>query len=301
MPDPAVAPGLLLLVDLDGVLYRGKDPVPGVGALLAARAARGDDVVYVTNNSMWYRAEYVERITGMGAPATADRIVSSPRATALYLRDHHPAVRHVLTLGAAGMDRELEDAGFRVTRAGDVGELIRGGGVEGTDGGDGWEAAGRPDAVVVGLDPHIDYLRLTVATDCIRGGALFIATNRDPIYPTERALRPGAGSIVAAVEAASGVTPISIGKPERYLLEEAARAVGREPSEAIMIGDGLGTDIAAARAVGARSILMLTGVTTREAVEAAPPDARPTAVAADADELAVILDRLSAEPRPTQA
>jgi 4-nitrophenyl phosphatase len=293
MPDPRSANGLLLLVDLDGVLYRGADPVPGVGALLTARAAQGDDVVYVTNNSMWYRAEYVDRITGMGAPASADRIVSSPRATALYLRDHEPTIKHILTVGASGMDRELEEAGFRVTRAGDVGELIRGGGVEGTDGGDGWEAAGRPDAVVVGLDPKIDYLRLAVATDCIRAGARFIATNRDPIYPTERALRPGAGSIVAAVEAASGVTPVSIGKPERYLLEEAARAVGREPTEAIMIGDGLGTDIAAARAVGARSILMLTGVTTRAALEGVAPDARPTAVAANAAELAAILDRFT--------
>jgi len=286
------APGLLLLVDLDGVLYRGADPVPGVGPVLATRAARGDDVVYVTNNSMWYRAEYVERIRGMGAPASADRIVSSPRATALYLRDHEPAVRHVLTLGASGMDRELEDAAFRVTRAGDVGELIRGEGIEGTDGANGWEAAGRPDAVVVGLDPKIDYLRLTVATDCVRAGARFIATNRDPVYPTERALRPGAGSIVAAVEAASGVTPVSIGKPAPYLLEEAARSVGRQPADAIMIGDGLTTDIAAAIAVGARSILMLTGVTTREAVDAAPADQRPTAIAANAAELAAILDRL---------
>ena len=286
------ATGLLLLVDLDGVLYRGAEPVPGVGAVLATRAARGDDVVYVTNNSMWYRAEYVERIRRMGAPATADRIVSSPRATALYLRDHEPAIQHVLTVGASGMDRELEDAGFRVTRAGDVGERLRGGGVEGTDGANGWEAAGRPDAVVVGLDPKIDYLRLTVATDCVRAGARFIATNRDPVYPTERALRPGAGSIVAAVEAASGVTPISIGKPERYLLEEAARTVGREAEEAIMIGDGLDTDIAAAIAVGARSILMLTGVTTREALAEVPLEARPTEVAADAAELGAILERL---------
>ena len=287
------APGLLLLVDLDGVLYRGAAPVPGVAAVLATRAARGDDVVYVTNNSMWYRDEYVERIAAMGAPVSADQIVSSPRATALYLRDHEPSIRHVLTVGASGMDRELEDAGFQVTRAGDVGELIRGSGVEGPDGSNGWEAAGRPDAVVVGLDPKIDYLRLTVATDCIRAGARFIATNRDPVYPTERAVRPGAGSIVAAVEAASGVTPISIGKPEPYLLEEAARAVGREPSEAIMIGDGLGTDIAAAIAVGARSILMLTGVTTREALDGLAPGARPTVVAADAAELAAILDRLA--------
>ncbi len=127
-------PGLLLLVDLDGVLYRGAEPVPGVGALLAARAARGDDVVYVTNNSMWYRTEYVARIAGMGAPVTADRIVSSPRATALYLREHQPEIEHVLTLGASGLDRELADAGFRVTRAADATEKIRGDGVLGSNG-----------------------------------------------------------------------------------------------------------------------------------------------------------------------
>src|SRR5689334_1675217 len=177
------SPGLLLLVDLDGVLYRGSEPVPGVAALLADRAARGDDVVYVTNNSMWYRAEYVDRIAGMGAPASADRIVSSPRATALYLREHEPRIRHVLTVGASGVDRVLAESFFLVTRAGDAVERIRVGGVEGTDGGNGWEAAGRPDAVVVGLDPQIDYLRLTVAVDCVRAGATFVATNRDPVYP----------------------------------------------------------------------------------------------------------------------
>jgi phosphoglycolate/pyridoxal phosphate phosphatase family enzyme len=284
---------LLLLVDLDGVLYRGAAPVPGVAEVLAARATAGDDVVYVTNNSMWYRAEYVDRIAGMGAPVTADRIVSAPRATGVYLRDREPSVEHVLTVGAAGLDRELEDAGFRVTRAGDAGQLIRGGGIEGTDGGNGWEAAGRPGAVVVGLDPAIDYLRLAVAADCIRAGAVFVATNRDPVYPTEQAVRPGAGSIVAAVETASGVTPITIGKPEPYLLEEAARAADRDPREAVMIGDGLGTDIAAANAVGARSILMLTGVTTRDDVTRAPEGARPTAVATDAAELARVLDDLS--------
>jgi 4-nitrophenyl phosphatase len=286
--------GLLLLVDLDGVLYRGANPVPGVAAVLADRAAAGDDIVYVTNNSMWYRADYVDRIRAMGAPVSADRIVSSPRATALYLRKHEPTIEHVLTLGASGLDRELEDAGFRVTRAGDAGERIRGGGVEGTDGGNGWEAAGRPEAVVVGLDPKIDYLRLTVASDSVRAGARLVATNRDPVYPTERAVRPGAGSIVAAVEAASGVRAISIGKPEPYLLEEAARAVGREAADAIMIGDGLGTDIAAAVAVGARSVLMLTGVTTREAADAAPPHQHPTAIAADADELRAILEGFAA-------
>src|SRR4029078_1352010 len=111
-------PALLLLVDLDVVLYRGAEPVPGVAAVLATRAARGDDVVYVTNNSMWYRAEYVDRIAGMGAPVSADRIVSSPRATALYLADHEPGIRHVLTVGASGLDSWLTDAGFRGNVAG---------------------------------------------------------------------------------------------------------------------------------------------------------------------------------------
>jgi 4-nitrophenyl phosphatase len=293
MPASADRPGLLLLVDLDGVLYRGSTPVPGVAAVLARRVAAGDDVVYVTNNSMWYRAEYVDRIAGMGAPVDVDRIVSSPRATALYLLDHEPGVRHVLTVGASGLDRELEDAGLRVTRAGDVADSMAGTGIEGTDGVDGWEAAGRPDAVIVGLDPQLTYRRLAVAADCVRAGARFIATNRDPVYPTERAIRPGAGAVVAAVQAATGVVPISIGKPEPYLLEEAARTVGRDAREAIMIGDGLGTDIAAARAVGARSILMLTGVSTRAELDALPPADRPTAVAVGAAELEEALERLA--------
>jgi 4-nitrophenyl phosphatase len=279
--------GLLMLVDLDGVVYRGVDPVPGVAAVLASRAALGDDVVYVTNNSMWYRAEYVTRLAAMGAPVDADRVVSSARATALYLVDHEPAVRRVLVLGAGGLERELREAGFEVTTAASAATLVSREGIES------WAAAGAPDAVVVGLDPQMTYLRLAVAADCIRAGARFIATNRDPIYPTERGLRPGAGSLVAAIEATTGVTPLAIGKPEPYLLEEAARAVGREPRQAIMIGDGIPTDLAAARAIGARCILMLTGVTTAAQVEALAADERPTAIAADAEELAAVLERLS--------
>jgi 4-nitrophenyl phosphatase len=278
---------MLLLVDLDGVVYRGAEPVPGVAAVLTDRVARGDEVVYVTNNSMWYRTEYVTRLADMGAPVEADRIVSSPRATALYLRDHEPDVRRVLAVGAGGLERELRDAGFDVTNAGHAATLV------GRDGVDAWEAAGAPDAVIVGLDPQLTYLRIAVAADCIRAGARFIATNRDPVYPTERGLRPGAGSVVAAIETTTGVVPVSIGKPAPYLLEEAARAVGREASEAVMIGDGIGTDLAAARAVGARSVLMLTGVTTRADVDALPEGERPTAVAAGAAELAAELARLA--------
>jgi HAD superfamily hydrolase (TIGR01450 family) len=281
---------VLLLVDLDGVVYRGADPVPGVAAVLAARAKAGDDIVYVTNNSMHYRADYVNRLSAMGAPIAPDRVVSSARATALYLQEHEPGIRRVLVVGAGGLEREMRDVGLDVVTSGHAATRASQEGI------DGYEAAGRPDAVVVGLDPQLTYMRIAVAADAIRAGARFVATNRDPVYPTERGLRPGSGSVVAAIEAACGVTPISIGKPEPLLLEEAARVVGREAKDAVMIGDSLTTDVAAARAVGARSVFMLTGVAGREHLDALPEDQRPTAVAANARELAAVLERLATDP-----
>jgi len=104
--------------DIDDIVAPRAAAASRHGVHARARVARGRPSTmscYVTNNSMWYRAEYVERIAAMGAPVSANQIVSSPRATALYLRDHEPSIRHVLTVGASGMDRELEDAGFRVT------------------------------------------------------------------------------------------------------------------------------------------------------------------------------------------
>jgi HAD superfamily hydrolase (TIGR01450 family) len=276
---------LLLLVDLDGVVYRGTDPVPGVAAVLKTRAEAGDHVVYVTNNSMHYRADYVTRLTELGAPVTPDRVVSAPRATALYLQEHHPEVRRVLAVGASGLDRELRDVGLEVVNAGYAAERMAREGIDGVG------AAGAPQAVVAGVDPQLTYLRLAAAADCIRAGAHFIATNRDPVYPTERWLRPGAGSIVSAIEVASGVAPVVIGKPEPLLLEQAAHAVSMDPKDAIVIGDGIVTDLAAANAVGARTILMLTGVTTRAMADALPAAERPFAIAADAAELAALLER----------
>ena len=260
-------------------MYRGADPVPGVAAVLADRAARGDDIVYVTNNSMHYRADYQTRLAAMGCPVTPETVVSSARATALYLGDHDPEIRRVLVLGGSGLERELRDAGYDVVTSGVAATRMSQESI------DGFAAAG---------NPNLTYARLVVACDSIRAGAHFIATNRDPVYPTERGLRPGAGSIVIALETATGVVPVSIGKPAPYLLEAAAHVVGREPDEAIMVGDGIATDLAAARAIGARCVLMLTGVTTRAEVEALPADQQPTAVAADAGELAAALERLAA-------
>lgn len=283
---------MLLLVDLDGVVYRGAAPVPGVAAVLADRAARGDAVVYVTNNSMHYRTEYIARLQALGAPVTPDRVVSSSRATALYLAgpEVSPPVQRVLAVGAGGIERECRDAGLDVVTAAHAATRYA---LEGIDG---WEAAGRPQAVVVGLDPQFTYQKLAVAVDCVRRGARFVATNRDPVFPTERGTRPGAGSIVAAIEAGAQVTPVSIGKPGALILEMAIRAAGNgfTRDDAVMIGDSLDTDLAAAARLGIPCVLMLTGVTTREQAEALPGAARPAAVAADAAGLAAALDSLAA-------
>jgi 4-nitrophenyl phosphatase len=273
---------MLLLVDLDGVVYRGAAPVPGVADVLAARAAVGDSVVYVTNNSMHYRADYVTRLGEMGAPVTPDRVVSSARATALYLAGLD-GVRRVLVVGAGGLERECRDVGLDVVTAAHAASL------HAREGLNGWDAAGAPDAVVVGLDPQFTYQKLTVAVDCVRHGARFIATNRDPVYPTERGTRPGAGSIVAAVEAGAEIVPVSIGKPAPLLLEMAARAAGIPVGDAVMIGDGIATDLAAAVAIGIPCILMLTGVSSRADVDALPVERRPVAVAVDAAALAAAL------------
>jgi HAD superfamily hydrolase (TIGR01450 family) len=281
---------MLLLVDLDGVVYRGAEPVLGVAAVLAARRAAGDDVVYVTNNSMWYRADYVTRLEAMGAPVSPDRIITSARAVALWLRDLQPPIHSALVVGGSGLVHELGDVGIEVVYSGDAADRWA------ANGRDAAAAVGTVDAVVVGLDLDFTYARLACAAAAIRAGARFVVTNRDPVYPLEKGLMPGSGAIVAAIETASGSAPISVGKPGPLLLQVAAHAAGADVAQAVMIGDSLVTDVPAARSVGARSVLMLTGVTTRAEVAALPPQDRPTEIAADAAELAGALDRLAGEP-----
>jgi HAD superfamily hydrolase (TIGR01450 family) len=277
-PDPrSTIACVLLIVDLDGVVYRGLTPVPGMPELLTRRAAAGDIIAYATNNSRWHRGDYEERLASMGAPVDPERIVTAARATAMALAERPEPPRVVLVSGGPGLTRELEDAGLAT-----VGPTEEG-------------LAARPEAVAVGIDVELSHDRLSLAADAIRAGALFVATNRDPVYPVDGRLQAGAGAIVAALATAAGREPdLVIGKPEPGLFRQAAHAVGTTPDRAIVIGDGLRTDILAAHRVGARSVLMLTGVTTRAEVDAADAAERPTAVAADARELDAILDELAA-------
>jgi len=274
---------VLLLFDLDGVVYRGAQAVPGIPQLLARRAARGDRIVYVTNNSRWHRDEYRARLESLHVPLGPkgeESIVSAARATALTLAESRPPVATAMVLGGPGLARELRDAGIHVVAPNQRG------------------LAARPDVLVVGVDFSLRYDRLSAAASAVRDGARFIATNRDPVYPTPSGLSAGAGSMVAAVAVAAGREPdLVVGKPQPRLFETAARLAGGRPADAIVVGDSLGTDIAAAIALGARSVLMLTGVTSAADLERAPAAARPTAVAADAAELEKVLDRFAAGSR----
>ena len=258
-------------------------------AVLTARVAAGDHVAYVTNNATTYSGDYQARLEGFGAPYHPSAVVTSAQASAVWIRDNLPDVRRVLASGTPGLARELAEAGFDVVHAADVADLMR---AERTDG---YDLAGRPDAVVVGLDPEMTYLRVAAAADCVRGGAVLVATNRDPRFPTESGFRPGAGSAVTAIETAAR-TParVTVGKPGPYLLEVAIRRAGMHVADAVMIGDAL-SDIVAGKAVGARTVLVLTGITSAAAAAALTGDDRPTRVAADAAELAQVLDELAAE------
>lgn len=270
---------MLLLVDLDGVVYRGTQAVPGVAGVLKRRAAAGDRVIYVTNNSRWHRADYRTRLEGHGVPLTSgwDSIVTAARAAAILLSEREPKPRVAMVFGGPGLGRELRDVGIRTVAPTPFG------------------LAAKPDVLIVGVDFKLSYARLSTAVEVVRRGALFVATNRDPVYPgPDGQLMAGAGAMVAAIAAAAMREPdLVVGKPEPRLFEAAAEIAGMELRDAVVIGDGITTDIRAANAVGARSVLMLTGVTTRDDL-ARFPEIKPTRVAANARELDKALAELSA-------
>jgi len=269
----------LVIFDLDGVVYRGHEPIPGSPELVAFLHEAGVAVRFATNNSMVARSGYVERLGDMGIPTATEEIVTSTSATIEHLRRHAPDVHAVLAIGADGMRAELAEAGFDVTMAGDAG---------------GHDHAGGPldrgfDAVVVGLDPHVDYRRLAVAMSAVEGGARLVATNADARYPTPVGFLPGAGSIVAALATATGVAPEVIGKPSPAMFTAILEASGVAAGEAVVIGDNPDADVAGAHRAGIAAILVLTGVADASHAATLDGERRPDAVAADPAEVRVLL------------
>lgn len=243
------------IVDLDGVVYRGREALPGAPEFFERARRRGDGLVVVSNNSRPTVEQYVQRLAELGIRVEPQQVVSSSAAAAHYLV-RQGVTGPVMVVGEAGLYQALEQAGLTTLPAGP-------------------ETADLPvAAVVVGLDGRFDYGRLEAACRAIRAGARFVGTNPDVTVPAEGGrLRPGCGSLLAAVAACSGVEPVVVGKPHRPIMElavERLRAQGVAPGQTIIVvGDRLDTDVAAARAMGFASALVLTGVSTREEAERA--------------------------------
>lgn len=245
------------LLDLDGVVYLGAEPVARAAETIAASTRRGMRAVFVTNNASRSPAAIADQLLGMAIPAEPEQVVTSAQAAARVLAGGLAPGAAVLVVGTPALADEIRAVGLRPVGA----------------------AADAPQAVVSGYSPTLCYPELAEAALAIRAGAKWVATNLDATIPTPRGLLPGNGAVAALLETATGVAPVAAGKPAAPLHEEAARrALARRP---LVVGDRIDTDIAGATAAGLDSLLVLTGVASAADLVLAPPGARPTYVTAD--------------------
>jgi 4-nitrophenyl phosphatase len=251
---------MVWVLDLDGVIWRGDAPVAGSADAVAALRRAGERVLFVTNNALPTRAAVGAKLTRHGIDP-GDDVVTSPMAAASLVQ---PGER-VLVCAGAGVSEVLAERGIEAVSASEP-------------------ATGDFDAVIVGLHLDFDYARLDAASRAAREGARLIATNDDTTYPGEHGLAPGAGSLLAAVVAASGAKPVVAGKPYEPMVELVREIAG---PDGVAVGDRLDTDGRFARALGYRFGLVLTGVTSAADL---PGDPTPDAVD---DDLAQLVARWS--------
>lgn len=225
------------IIDLDGTMYAGKDPVPEADLFIRSIRERGWPFLYLTNNSSTppeHVADKLQSITGIDTDA--GHVLTSAMAAARYIREDNRGTR-VFPVGEAGLRLALEEAGFTLTHAG-------------------------PDYVVQGIDREFTYAKLEEAVRHIRAGAAYIQTNPDHLLPMEGRLIPGAGSIAASIKTASEAEPVLIGKPSPIIMRYAIDQIGLPQDEIWVIGDNLRTDIGGGVAAGCRTALSLTGLAT---------------------------------------
>lgn len=245
------------LLDLDGVVYLGRTPIAGAADALETAAKNGMRLAFVTNNASRTPSAVAAQLAGLGIPATATDVVTSAQAAARLIAGKFPAGSAVLVVGAMSLRLALRERGLRPVST----------------------AAERPVAVVQGYAPGISYGQLAEAGLAVRAGAWFVASNVDLTLPTARGLQPGNGSLVQVIVSATGQHPAVAGKPEPPMhAESVERVQARHP---LVVGDRLDTDIEGGVRGGAASLLVLTGVTAPADVLLAPPQRRPTYLAAD--------------------
>jgi HAD superfamily hydrolase (TIGR01457 family) len=249
------------IFDLDGVIWRGSTPIEGAAASVARLRAAGKRCFYCTNNSRKAPADFVAALRRMEIEVEEDEVMTSSTATALYLAQEFPQSFSAYVVGEEGLVAALRGAGAHIV-------------VESESG----EAEGPVDCVVAGIDRAFTYEKMRLAQRFIFNGARFIATNRDATFPTERGLIPGAGSIVASIETASSVTPVTVGKPEPLMVQLLLQKYDLEAAQTAMIGDRLDTDIASAHRAGIHALYVATGVTSMEDAQRAEGEEKPDAL-----------------------
>jgi 4-nitrophenyl phosphatase len=247
-----------LIVDMDGVLYRGNEPIPGVAGLVGFFRERGIGFVLATNNSTRTPEQYVDKLARMGVTIYPSEVLTSAQATAGHLLRIAPPGARIFVIGQDGLRTALLEAGFLLVDD-------------------------RADYVVVGMDFSVCVPRLAEATLQIRAGAAFIGTNPDRTFPSERGIIPGAGSLLAFLETAGGVAPTVIGKPGTAMMEQAMDRLGADPAATAVLGDRLETDVLAGQRAGLATLLVLSGITDRAMLEDSP--VQPDLVFRDAADL----------------
>ena len=256
-----------LIIDMDGVLWHGEQPMPGLADFFQTLQSHQIRFILATNNARLTQEEYVIKLAKMGVQVTPDKILTSSMATALYLAERSiPSKTRIFVIGEDGAKQPLLERGFTLTELYELND-------------DKDNPNMGADIVVCGMDKNLSWDKLATATLNIRAGAKFIGTNADTTLPTERGLTHGNGAILAALQAATGVTPTLIGKPEPLIYQQALALLGVDPAQTVAIGDRLETDILGAVRTGIRSLMVLSGVSTEDDFKAT--DYRPTWVMPD--------------------
>lgn len=228
------------LIDLDGVIYRGNELLPGAKEFVAWLDAQQKKYLYLTNNSFATSEQVLAKLIRLGIDANNSHLLTAAQAAVQYLERRFPG-GEIYVVGEMPLIDLVEAHGMKVAP------------VDST----------RADAVLVGLDRDFDYMKLNCAMNAVRAGALFVAINRDPVLPVKDAFIPGTGTMVAAIETGSGISPEVVGKPQPKLLQEAMHLLDSQPEETVMIGDGLGVDILAGKNAGTHTLLVLSGSSSR--------------------------------------
>jgi 4-nitrophenyl phosphatase len=251
-----------VVCDMDGVLWRGAMPMPGLTEFFVFLRECNIRFVLATNNATRTAAQYAERLAGLGVRVSEAEILPSCDVVADYLTTIAPPGTHVFVVGEAALVGSIQARGFVV--------------------GDDEEA----EIVVAGLDRQATYSKLAHAAHLIRHGAKFIGSNPDRTWPSETDITPGAGAILAFLEAATGVEPFIVAKPEPVMFQQALARLGSRPEEAAMIGDRLETDIEGGKRAGLNTILVLSGISTEADIER--EGIRPDYIFRDIGELAQV-------------